>query len=269
MSKIIATEFYSACEAINFVARRPKDLDTVLGLYLLSIYGIDRSRTMRAAYLPIRHVDDAIDGDDPKISDPLAYTNNLKVGLKNDTLGKSPTEQLLEYALDSLEPKSKQGDDPRGDFIRSIDSIIFDGNRAQNRSLLTEEEIESYYHEAFDPVINITLMALDSDLRSKDLPALSYGQGRVYSSRDLRIDWQRGIINIPVDVLAEAKLSNQSSVKEVTENEVTTKWFKNSIEKTKPDLLSTQQILLDSQEKQTIAVCGRLISSMLKYIATT
>jgi phytoene/squalene synthetase len=269
MSKIIATEFYSACEAFNFVARRPKDLDTVLGLYVLSIYGIDRSRTMRAAYLPIRHVDDAIDGDDPKIKNPLTYANNLKTGLKNNTLGKSSTEQLLQYAVDSLERKSKQDDDPRGDFIRSIDSIIFDGNRAANRSMLTEAAIELYYHEAFDPVINITLMALDSDLRSKDLPALSYGQGKVYSARDLKVDWQRGIINIPVDVLAEAQLSNESSVKEVVDNDVVTEWFKNDLETTKPDLLRTQQTLLDSQEKQTIALCGRLVSSMLSYIATT
>lgn len=269
MGNIIATELFSAYEAINFVARRPKDLDTVLGLYALSIYGINRSRTMRAAYLPIRHVDDAIDGDDPKISDPLAYANNLKNGLKNDTLGKSSAEQLLQYALDSLERKSKQGDDPRKDFIRSIDSIIYDGNRAPNRSLLTEEEIQSYYYEAFDPVINITLMALDSDLRSKDLPALSYGQGKVYSARDLKIDWQRGIINIPTHVLIEAQLNNQSTVKEIVDNDIVTEWFKNDLETTKSDLLRAQKVLLDSQEKQTIAVCGRLVSSMLSYIATT
>ena len=146
------------------------------------------------------------------------------------------------------------------------EEIIFDHVRASERRVLSSEEIEKYYRDAFDPVINITLLAIDSNLRSRDIPSLSYGQGRVYSVRDFQEDWERGIINVPDEVISSAGLSPFSPFEEVSKNPGISDWFHQSLVKTKPDLLEAQLLLDRSGEKQTQAVCNSLVSPMLKYI---
>ena len=266
MKREIETEIYSARESVDLVLRRPNYVKNVIGLYALSFYGAERSRLMRTSYLPIRKVDDALDGDASKVKNPLLYATNLRNNIVINNLGKTPEEQLLRYSLDVLEQKAKSNDSPRGDFVRAIEAIVFDHERASQRRILTAEEIERYYRNAFDPVINITLLAIDSNLRSGDIPVLSYGQGRVYSARDFEVDWKRGIINVPQDIISSAGLSPLSSFEEVGGNPKIIDWFHQSLAATKPDLLEAQLLLRQSGEKQTQVVGNSLISPMLKYI---
>jgi len=89
---------------------------------------------------------------------------------------------------------------------------MFDYHRAKERRLLSSEELETYYHHAFFPPVNLLLMGLGSKFRAEDVPELSYGQGRVYSVRDLETDWKRGVINIPKEVLDQSGMSPESEV---------------------------------------------------------
>lgn len=266
MWKEIETELLVAKEASNLIQRRPNFVKLVAGLYALSLFGLGNGRVMRASYLPIRFVDDLLDGDAKFDSDPLSYALELKENVRSNSLSKTRVERQIKYAIDSLEQRTRNDDDPRGDFIKSIDSIIFDYHRAKERRVLTFKEVEDYYKMAFDPVINITLMATNSSVRSKDIPALSYGQGRVYSTRDLVTDWQRGIINIPKEVLDECNLNSSSSISEVQNNQTYKSWTDISLQQTKPDLIKTQAFLKSLNEKQTFLICNSLISPMLKFI---
>lgn len=266
MWKEIETEFLVAREAGSLIQRRPRFAKLVAGLYALSLFGLENGRVMRASYLPVRFVDDLLDGDAKFNGDPLSYALELKENIKNNSLTKNRVEKQLKYAIENLESRLRSDDDPRGDFIKSIDSIIFDYHRAKERRVLTFSEVGDYYKMAFDPVVNITLMATGSSVRSKDIPALSYGQGRVYSARDLETDWQRGIINVPKEVLDECNLNSTSSVNEVLNNPKYKSWTDVSLQQTKPDLIKTQTFLKSLNEKQTFLICNSLISPMLKFI---
>ncbi|MDP3917694.1 MAG: hypothetical protein Q8Q30_00765 [Candidatus Woesebacteria bacterium] len=266
MWKEIETELLVAREASNLIHRRPSFVKLVVGLYALSLFDLENGRVMRASYLPVRFVDDLLDGDTKFKSNLLHYAEELKDNIIRNSLTKTGVERQLKYAIDNLESRAKSGDNPRGDFVKSINSIIFDYHRAKERRVLTLSEVEDYYKTAFDPVINITLMATDSSIRSKDIPALSYGQGRVYSIRDIITDWQRGIINVPKEVLDECKLSSSSSSVEVGNNPIFKRWTNISLQETKPDLINTQKFLKELNEKQTFLVCNSLISPMIKFI---
>lgn len=266
MKKEIEIEILTAKEALGFVKRRPSAIKMVAGQYLLSLFGLERSRVLRTAYNPVRFVDDLLDGDAQGVVNPLVYAQDLNHRLAKNSLINSRIERQLRYSLDVLESKAKPNDNPRGDFIRAIDAIIFDHERATQRRVLSAEEIEQYYRKAFDPVINITLLAIDSSLRSSDIPALSYGQGRVYSVRDFEVDWNRGILNVPKDVISSAGLSSSSPFEEVGGNPTIIDWFHQSLTATKPDLLGAQLLLKQSGEKQTQVVGNSLISPMLKFI---
>ncbi len=266
MKREIETEILIAKEATALIKRRPGYSKMVLGLYLLSLFGLERGRVMRASYLPVRFVDDLLDGDVQGNDDPLTYAQELSHHIVTNSLTATSIERQIDYSLQVLESKARFDDNPREDFVRAIDTIIFDHVRASERRILSAEEIEQYYRNAFDPVINITLLAIDSNLRSGDIPVLSYGQGRVYSVRDFEVDWKRGIINVPREIISSSGLSSSSSFEEVDGNLGITEWFHQSLAKTKPELLESQSLLKQSQEKQTQIVCNGLISPMLKFI---
>lgn len=266
MRREIEIEILAAKEAADFVKRRPRAIKMVAGQYLLSLFGLERSRVLRTAYNPVRFVDDLLDGDAQGVADPTVYAKELNRCIASNSLANSRIEKQLRYSLDVLKSKAKPNDDPRGNFVKAIDAIIFDRERASVRRVLSAEEIEQYYRNAFDPVMNITLLAIDSKLRSGDIPALSYGQGRVYSARDFEVDWNRGIINVPEDVISYAGLSQNSSFEDVDRNPSIKEWFHQSLTATKPDLLESQLLLKQSGERQTQVVANSLISPMLKFI---
>jgi len=269
MGEKLKTELNSARESADLIRRRPPYAKKVLGLYAMSAYGTERGRLFRASYLPIRKIDDALDGDAPRIPDPLAYANNMRNGIENDELGETPEEQLLKYALRALEAKARPDDNPRCDFVRAIDAMIFDNTRAYQRRVLSANEIEKYYRDAFDPVINIALLSLDSNIRSRDIPSLSYGQGRVYSARDFAEDWERGIINVPNEVIASLGVSADSAFEEVGMNQGIVDWFHRSLLITRPGLIDARLLLgqlTEKSERSAKALCNGLISPMVKYI---
>ena len=177
-----------------------------------------------------------------------------------------PIVDLAQYALVGLNEKAQKGDDPRQDFLNTIDAITFDYERSRNRQSLSLERLEMYYQRAFFPVVNLMLVGLGSKLRAIDIPALSFCQGRVYTVRDLEEDWQRGIINIPTEVLSEGELSPNSPFQTVRNNNVVNTWFSSELLRSKPELLILQGRLKVSSERLTYLMCNGLIQPMLKLI---
>lgn len=261
-------ELVVAKEAANLLKRDfNKYKRGVAGMYLLSAYGLEVGSTCRSAYYFVRHIDDVLDGDRQISSDPLDYVQDLRfqveTGNYTPDLG---IVTLAKYAISHLERKKGQLDNPRLEFLRSIDGIIFDHERSKDRRTLTAEQLEDYYLRAFDPVVNLTLMILNSSLRSKDVPAMSYGQGRVYSVKDLEADWIRGTINISEEVLRKALLTTYSSVEEVKTSAEIQKWFNQVFIETKPELVQLDAQIRNMHEGATSFILGGLINPMLKFI---
>lgn len=253
-----------AKEAFHLVTNQPKHIKTIAGLYLFSLAGGDKGTAMRVSVIPMRKVDDRLDGD-VFSENPLAHALYIRSQLQTGSFDcDTPDSIMLKASLEILEAKSKPEDNPRQDFIDLVDAMIFDLERQDERKVLTFSELEDYYKGTFDTWINIMLLAIDSDLRSKDIPALSYGQGRIYSVRDLRVDWGRGVINIPQEILEEAKVSPHCSFDELVSNKQVLYWLNHSVSLTKLDLVDLRKQLKDHGDKLTYLTCNKFISSMLK-----
>lgn len=261
-------EFVVAKEAIILLRRdSSKYARNVVGMYLLSTKGGELGSVFRSGYYFVRHIDDVLDGDRQVSCDPLGYVQDLRSQVETGCFNNnSGIATLARHAVNHLENHKKFGDDPRLDFLRAIDGIIFDYERSKEKRVLTAEQLEDYYFRAFDPVVNLTLMILNSSLRSKDIQAMSYGQGRVFSVRDLDDDWVRGTINIPEDILKESALSTSSTVDEVKNSTRVQEWFHLVLATTKPDLIKLQEQLKALQEPTTDFVLGGKISPVIKFI---
>lgn len=261
-------EIVVAKEAATLLRRNPaKYIRGVAGMYLISFYGLELGNTFRSAYYFVRHIDDVLDGDRQITSDPLAYVQDLRLQVETGNFRNGLNiATLARNAVVNLERRAKSGDNPRADFLGAIDAIVFDHLRSKERRTLTEFELEQYYHSAFNPVVNLTLIGINSSIRSKDIPAMSYGQGRVYSVRDLDQDWERGTINIPQEILTQAGLTTSSKIEEVRSSRQIHRWFVEILSTTKPQLQILQEKLKTSSEKPTIFVLGGLITPMLRFI---
>lgn len=269
IESLTRTEYLSGRETINLVFRRPNFWNTTVGLYGLTVTGFEHGRLMRASYLPIRFIDDLLDGDVKGMKDPLGYTLQVQKEIETGPMVYSNrTSELIQRALVELERKAHLDDEPRKDFIRTIDIILFDYYRVMDRQALKQEVLDHYYSWLFDPARNISLIAMDSQLRAINIPTLSIAQGRIYSIRDIENDWIRGIINIPQELLNKVGLTSNSSYKQIISNPEIKQWINNTLLQTKPELLELKYYLknLPTSEKWTVLICSSLINPMLKFI---
>ena len=263
----LESEWRVGVEAHNLLQRRPDHLKRVVSLYATSLLGYKRGLLLRKAYMPVRYIDDLLDGDAVYDGNPLEYTGNLKEQITtNDFDGGSNISLLLRSALVELEAKSGENDDFRGDFVRAISAIEFDYHRAIGRDVLSDSELREYYHNAFDPVMNITCGAIDSSVRAVDIPIMSIGQGVVQSYRDREVDWDRGIINIPKEALDTASLTSEQQFDEIDTNQLVVDWWASQLSEVKDGFSQLLPRLKDLPEPRTHLMCKALAIPLMKRI---
>lgn len=257
-----------ATEAGRLIMRDPgKYAGAVKGLYLLSFVDCDLGQAARSSYFFLRHIDDVLDGDRKDVKDPFTYVQDIREQVTTGTVTDSQPITLLAHdALNRLEKKAKEGDDPKKDFLASMNGMLFDYQRAQERRVLTKAELEEYYKTTFFSVLNLMFIGLESKLRAQDVPALSYCQGKVYSIRDLEKDWTGGILNIPQEVLTATSLSPHNSYEEVQASPLIQDWMQNELLQSKQQLLVAQGVIAATSEWTTQRLCNGLITPMITYI---
>ncbi len=199
----VIRERVAAQEAVRLLRAKPRKFGGIVaGLYLGSLVpGIGPAKTSiaRAAYLFMRHIDDVLDGD---IKDA---TGNALVPTKVSEFRTSrhPIAVLGSYALSELTRRQQPGDDVASDFQRLINSCVFDHERAKDGRFLSAEELREYYDNTMRAT-NLMLIGLGSPLRQDGFPDFASSIGAVYSIRDLRTDWPRGIYNVPIEAVEAA-----------------------------------------------------------------
>lgn len=263
----MGVERENAREAFRLIRKEPpRHVSLVLGLYALSCKEKELGKVARSSYFFFRHMDDLLDGDMKYKENPLSYALGIREQIESGNFtGKPSVVDLAKYSISTLESRGNKEDNPRQDFLTSIDSIIFDYERSQQRRILNKSELDEYYWKTFSPVVNILLIGLKSKLRAKDIPALSMTQGRLYTIRDLETDWTRGTINIPQEVVDLASLSSEASFREVKQNPIIQKWFREEALECKNELLELQNLLKNNGEGLTSAICNRLIKWMINF----
>ncbi len=263
----MGVERENAREAFRLIRKEPPgQFGLVLGLYALSCKERELGKVARSSYFFMRHMDDLLDGDMKTGVNPLPYALEVRRQIETDDFPGTPSiSTLADYSIRTLNSRSREGDNPRKDFLTEIDSIIFDHERSKERRVLAEVELDEYYWRTFSPVVNILLIGLKSQLRAKDIPALSISQGRLYTIRDLGTDWQRGIINIPQEVLNTAGLNRNSSIEQLRQNQLLQDWFRKQAAISKEELIPLQKQIKETGEGLTLAICNHLIRWMIDF----
>ena len=259
------TEIVIAREAARFVRKDREKIPLTLGLYALSLKDRSLGAVARASYFLLRHLDDILDEERPVDEDPVKYAQDLQEQIETGDYDPSnPIAQLPKFAIPILESKASTDDNPRHDFVKAIDALIFDYWRRQERRPLSETELDNYYHEVLDPGLNLMLIGFDSAMRVRDIPGYSPSLGRLYSIRDLRKDWRLGIVNIPQRVLKYFGLNSNSPFDEVVSNIGVRPWIRREVELGTRGLIGIQRGLASLDESLTKKVLTGFANSAIK-----
>ena len=230
MFRLIRREFFILSIFLRLLARDFKKYFKVASLcYFIGVFRI--SRPAKPAYFFCRYMDDLADGDVrlPKKYHSLEHlVQRLKNRIDHGAPGASKVEILLADVLLKYE-KYAQKNEMVCDALRAfLGSMLFDFNRRKNRTLLTGKELLDNYHFSFSAVIQLAAIGLQIEMPLDVIRGLGELQGRFYALQDIQSDLEKGIINIPQEVVVEAGLTND--LDQCLGNAVFGHWVQSEIE---------------------------------------
>lgn len=174
---------------VFFVRRHPR--------YLLVFFALIReSRVLRAAYCLAQHVDDVLDGDRRIKADPEVYVLTVLRGLKGEeAFGESAADQLAQFVAGEI------GEEAKRELIELFEVLLEDRRRMDARRAMPAEALAEHHRKTFFLSLDLTFLLAGAGLRAGDAPDLIGALSWVSPVRDLEKDLQKGLINIPREVL--------------------------------------------------------------------
>lgn len=220
-----------------------KYIKGAVGMWILFGTDCETGDAYRSCYYFFRHVDDVLDNDRVVQEDPFTYVGNLRDSIQTNNFTEYPILSLASRSIDYLERVKRNDDDPKKDMLQLIDSMVYDRKRMLSREVLDKEKLIENYHAQFDPIINLQLISLRSGLRVKDIPYFPEVQARVYSLIDLESDWNKGLINIPSEVLETAGLNSMAYIPMLETSPVIQNWMQSEQAECAVQLGETKHVL--------------------------
>lgn len=285
-------EKHAATESVRLLSRDLKKYwKRVLGLYVSGVLhliiekenDLDIGIITRETYLIFRHIDDLLDGDIPdqfdshgRQTNPIPTVRRIQneiVNTRDASYKPHHISEMARHSLQLLETKTKPDESAQDLFTQAIDMMIFDYRRRQGSrselTALTRHELAEYYFAAFQPVINLMFIGVDSNLRvtRQRLTNLALCQGHIYSLRDLEDDWNNKIINIPKEELDKAGLTPRNTYQELIQNRHILTWIRSEIRSQRIKVRKLKIEIRKSREKFTIKLVDiALLDHMLSVL---
>lgn len=222
-------------EAKRFWQKDPSKKTLIAFLGATSLIRPGKGTLIRSLYYFVRGIDDLLDGEyvgDPITADPKGYAEDIKYQIvKNGTV--QPNDRLTRlgnYAVPRIFRLASKNDNVGVSISTLIDEMVFDYDRRQNRAVSNAIRLKQNYTGGLDESLNLLFVALGSSIRSRDIGAYSFAQGRLYAARDLEKDWGLGIINVPSEVLiGRAKLTSEVPYSELIAEPLIETWLQGEI----------------------------------------
>ena len=184
-------ELLCVSELTWFARRHRRYLFTGLTIWTYSIRRWSERRILRAGFCLAQHIDDVLDGDRIVEGDPVTYVRGL---LRGEPGRLAP---LAAFVLAELERRHG-----RDKLSALVDLLIEDRKRMNARRAMSAAALAAHHHETFGLSLDLTLIAVGSELRAVDAPSLIDALAWCSPIRDLEEDLAKGLINIPEEVLA-------------------------------------------------------------------
>lgn len=183
-------------EVAFFARRHPRYLVTAVAIWTYSLPRWRETRLMRAGFCLAQHLDDVLDGDRPIEGDPVRYARGL---LEDESATLRP---VAAFVSEELSRRGRADERPRAWLEELVDLLIRDRRRMDARQVWSANELRAHHRRTFQLSLDLTLVAAGSSLRAGDVPELVDAFAWCSPVRDLREDLDKGLINIPREILS-------------------------------------------------------------------
>lgn len=210
------------------------------GMWAYGLVSSARGSIIRSGYFWLRHIDDVADGDKPL---PSGYEDRQQFLQRKRSLA----EQLFFHSeatvygdredillADYYSTSRKLGISLGNESLAILDTIILDEERARNRRVLTQEELDEYFEKLDFACGEGALKVAGENCDSKDLSALSWAVRTMFNLRDFPRDLAQGIINISAEEMADygvdlSQIDGVANVEDVVIYEPIRRWYQDQV----------------------------------------
>lgn len=183
-------------EVTFFARRHPRYLVTAVAIWTYSLPRWRETRLMRAGFCLAQHLDDVLDGDRPIEGDPVRYARRVLEGEPG------VLRPVAVFVSEELSRRGHADERPRAWLDELVELLIRDRRRMDARETWSGAELRVHHRRTFQLSLDLTLVAAGSSLRAGDVPELVDAFAWCSPVRDLREDLDKGLINVPREVLS-------------------------------------------------------------------
>jgi len=242
-----------------FGGRHPRYWLIGLGLLRDGLGRWRATRVLRTGFCFLQLVDDLLDGDRPCDDDPLATVDRFVVALREGRFGDDDAMRLAGAFHADL--YAAGGAQAIGMALELIEVMKRDCRRARAREVWDEEALREQHRATFRLSIDLMLVGHRSTLRASDVPELIDVLGWCSTMRDLREDLEAGLVNVPVAVIAAARVEGAQApeFEELVRAPSVRAWMEQERARAKT--------LLDATDRRLAALAGRPGHAALRTFA--
>ena len=202
---MVQVEWVCLREFSWFVRRHVRYGLSFVAMYSRCLTNWNSTRVVRAGYCLLQHLDDVADKDRDVGVDPATYLNGVLDQIETGRYSRDSIASVLAaFVTPELRQRSVGSTDLAQDMTDLIRILRFDHERAESSLLLPEAELREHHRRTFELSLALTLGASGSDLTAGDVRALIDALAWCSPMRDLEEDLQKGLINVPIEVLDAA-----------------------------------------------------------------
>lgn len=210
------------------------------GMWLGGLKYGEQADLIRSGYFYFRWVDDVADRDRPL---PDIYTTRREFLQRRSTvvnrLSFDPEETVYGDREDILLAHyyflaRRHGLDLSQESLDVLESIIWDEERARNRRVLTQQELNDGLNKLDFACIDGGFKVAEEPYTSQDLFALSWAVRTMFNLRDFPKDFAKGLINISSEDIERyeidlTQVEGRSSVEELMSYGPMRDWYRDQI----------------------------------------
>lgn len=249
-----------------FSLRNRRYLIIALSQYLYSLKSFRQARSLRYVFCTLQLIDDYLDEDRNCEMEPLQYLENLKIAMKTEQFDRSDLQVMTCHTLARLKdlntiPKIEA----LTAFNELIDVMMNDRRRVMARRIFTQEELTLHHNTTFKYSLDIVLMAMESKLRTNDLPEILEIFAWCSTVRDLKEDLDKNLVNIPLEVTSQVDQFDSLSTPDKIHHPKVHQWLVSETRKIEKIFLICDKKLLTLKPIHGANIFQLFVKSMKKY----
>ncbi|MEN8193454.1 MAG: hypothetical protein ABFS12_11600 [Bacteroidota bacterium] len=255
-------------EFLCLLKRNIRYISVVFPMYYFRKGAINNSRLLRATYCFVRYIDDILDGDRNIDQDPYEYTITLKEQIENDQFYFTDRISYLAcFITTGFRALEGCKESATNNLISLINCILYDFERARKRITLNAEDINKHLFVSLENSVNIALRISEANISSKEVSELIQAMSSFYTVRDLHADISKNLINIPNEILSQAKheATEHTSLNDLFATETVKTWVKEEFKKGEENLLSFITKFKSIDDKRTRGVLKPIVTGLKYY----